>query len=192
MASALFFGLFALSMACWLWMSTLCASPKRAVARLISTLLMGAAFICPAVTALILIHVSPRIEVVGRILNLVQRHGKNSSSTFEIERADSSKVLANAGYDGDHFQDGETVVAKVLFYENTLLYLHVVDGQFAGWEHHEGDGTLGAWLGIALGSFFVIGGIRKWRLDPDAPEIQDDKAPLGGVDEQSLLHLNRE
>jgi hypothetical protein len=49
-----------------------------------------------------------------------------------------------------------------------------------------------ACLGIAFGSFFVIGGVRKWRLDPDAPEVQDDRAPLNGVDEQSLLHLNRE
>jgi hypothetical protein len=190
MASALFLGLFLSSMACWLWMSTLSAGSKRGVARLTATLLMGTAFICPAVVALTMIHASPRFEVTGRIQTLVQRHGKNYSSTFEIERADGVRVRVNAGYAGDHLQNGETVVAKVLLYKNTLLRLRVLDGRFSDWEIQQGDGTLSAWLGIAFGSFFVIGGVRKWRSDPEAPEVQDDRAPLNGVDDQSLLHLN--
>jgi len=192
MESVLFFGLFVLSMACWLWMSTLSASPGRGVARLTATLLMGAAFICPAVLALVMIHSSQSFDVTGQIRNLSQHHGKNPSSSFMIERVDGSRVRVNAGYAGDCLQDGEKVVAKVLVYQNTLLYLHVIDGPFSNWEHEEGDGTLGACLGIALGSFFVIGGVRKWKLDPDAPDVQDDRAPVSGVDDQSLLHLNRE
>jgi hypothetical protein len=188
----LFFGLIALSFGCWLWMSTLSSGRKRGIARLTATLLMGAAFICPAVVALIMIHRSPSVEVTGRIQNLVQLHGKHSSSTFEIESVDGSTVLVYADYAGDHLQNGEIAHATVLQYQNTLLALHILDGSSSGWEIQEGNGTVSAWLKIALGSFFVAGGIRKWRLDPDAPEIQDDKTPLNGVDEQSLLHLNRE
>jgi len=174
-------------------MSTLSAGPKRGVARLTATILMGAAFICPAVVEVIMIHLSPHFEVTGRIQNLIQRHGKNSHSTFEIERMDGNVARVTAGYSGDHLQNGEMVVVKGLLYQNTLLYLRVIDGRFLNWEHHEGDGTLGACLRIAFGSFFVIGGVRKWRLDPDAHEVQDDdRRPLSGVDEQSLLHLNRE
>jgi hypothetical protein len=192
MTGALFFGLILLSFACWMWMETLSEGRNRGLAKLTAFLLMGSALILPSTADLILIHTSQHFEAKGRIQNLVQRHGKDSFSRFEIEDVDGKRVFVNSAYAGDHLQNGEAVVAKILIYQNTLLSLVVLDGPFADWKHRESDGSLGAWLGIAFGSFFIVGGIRKWKLSPNATETPDSTTPANGIDEQSLLHLNRE
>jgi hypothetical protein len=192
MESILFFGLFVSSIVCWLWMSTLSESPKRGRAKLLATLLMGAAFILAAVVALVRIHQSSHDNVSGVIQNLKQRHGKNSSSSFEIQSADGRQVLVHAMYAGKNLFNGESVRAEVLRYQGTLLNLYVLNGPYAGWQHTEGDGTLGACFKIVIGGFFILGGVRKWQSEPDAPEVPDYRTQADGVDEQSLLHLNQD
>jgi hypothetical protein len=192
MEDVLFFGLIASSFVCWLWMSNLSEGPRRGQAKLVATLLMGAAFISSASVTLVRIHQSARDNVTGVIQNLTQRHGKNRSSSFEIQSANGAQIFVRAEYDGSNLFDGESVHAEVLRYRGTLLNLNVRDGRFAGWQHTEGDGTLGACLSLAIGSFFFVAGVRKWRAQPNAPEAQDDRAPASGIDEQSLLHLNRD
>ena len=192
MESILFFGLFVSFIVCWLWMSTLPEGPKRGRAKLVATLLLGSAFISPALVALVRIHQSEHDNVSGLVQNLTQRHSKNSSSSFEIQPANGRQIVVHAAYAGKNLFNGESVRAEVLRYHGTLLNLHVLDGPYAGWQQTEGDGTIGACFEIVFGSFFILGGIRKWRSEPDAPEVQDYRTPAGGVDEQSLLHLNRD
>jgi hypothetical protein len=192
MEHVLLLGLIAASFVCWLWMSTLSEGPKRGQAKLVATLLMGAAFISSASLTLVRIHQSARDNVTGVVQNLIQRHGKNSSSSFEIQPDKGRQIVVHAMYDGSNLFNGESVHAEVLRYRGTLLNLYVRDGRFAGWQHAEGDGTLGACLSFALGSFFLIFGVRKWRAEPDAPEVPDYRTPANGIDEQSLLHLNRD
>jgi hypothetical protein len=142
--------------------------------------------------ALVRIHQSSHEDVTGTIQNLKQHHGKNSSSSFEIQPANGQQIVVHAAYAGKNLFNGETVRAEVLRYQGTLLSLSVLDGPYAGWKQREGDGTIGACFDIVIGSFLTFLGIRKWRSEPDAPEVPDYTAPANAVDEQSLLHLNRD
>jgi hypothetical protein len=192
MTGVIVFALIVLSIVCFIWSSNLAEGEKRGQVKLVAMLLMGVAFVSLSVFDLIGIHQSERDNVSGVIQNLKQRHGKNSSSSFQIQMTDGRQIAVHATYDGKNLVNGESVHAEVLRYHATLLSLYVLDGAYAGWQHTEGDGTISAFFLLALGFLCIWGGIRKWRSEPDAPQVPDYGAPATGIDEQSLLHLNRD
>jgi hypothetical protein len=192
MVGVIVFALIVLSIACFIWSSNLSEGKKRGQVKLVAMLLMGVAFVSLSIFDLVGIHQSERDSVSGVIQNLKQRHGKNSSSSFQIQMADGSQIAVHAAYDGKNLVNGESVHAEVLRYHATLLSLSVLDGAYAGWQHVEGDGTISGCFLLLLGVLCIWGGLRKWRSEPNAPEVPDYRTPANGIDDQSLLHLNRD
>jgi hypothetical protein len=189
--AVVFFGLFMLSIGFLLWAGQLELGSKRGILRLTGVLLMAAAFLISACLRLFYIHTSKQTVVTGWITNLVVHHGKHSSSRFYVVRVDGSYVRVDADYTGTSLQNGESVTAKVLDFDGTLLYLRVLEGSNQGWELTEGNGTVTCLFWLAISVFFAVGGIRSWRSQPDAPDPPGDQAaPDGAVDEYSLLHLS--
>jgi hypothetical protein len=100
---------------------------------------------------LVCIHTSNHSSATGVIVDLRQYAGRHHSSNFKVRSEDGSLLQVHCDSDSKRLIPGETVRVDVLNYHSTLLQLTVLDGRYAGWTLHEGDGSSGSEIAIGYG-----------------------------------------
>jgi hypothetical protein len=147
-------------------------SPATKVILLVSLCCIGVPACLFGLYNLVGDNLSKHSYATGVVTNMYLFHGKGASSHFDVRSSDGSLLHADCDYVGDHLYERESVSVDTLSFDSTLIHLKVLDGPYAGWTLNERNGTLGSFVMVALGSFFLFIAWSNWRKKPeeiDAP-----------------------
>jgi hypothetical protein len=151
-----------------IWARIMAEGPKKRNTQLVSFCLCGSAFLIFGLYDLICIRVSNHSSATGVLTHLVRyNHGKSHGAFFHVHSADGGSLYVSSNYMGDHLIEGESVYVEMLDSNMQLLHLTVLDGPYAGWTLDERDGSIGAYVILALGLVFVLAAIFDRRRNPN-------------------------
>jgi hypothetical protein len=175
---------------------TCCISPslQRGKFRFWATTLVGTAFVLAAVDQIWTRQIAPRYFMTGSVSSVRRTGGKDPTVYFTLTNASGGHLRLSASTGSDALQSGEHVRADWMIFDGDVLHYLVLDGKHIG-EHFQDVVPFNAIWEPFLGLWLMWSGYRLWRKDPMGHPVRKkqpkEKDPTD-VDDQSLLHLNRD
>jgi hypothetical protein len=151
-----------------IWARRLTEGPKKRNMQFVSICLCGIAVCILGLYEFVGIRLSGHSLGTGVLTNPVQyNHGKSHGTFLHVHTADGRSLYVWCDYLGDHLVAGESVSVDALDFNMQVLHLTVLDGRYAGWTLDERDGSISAYIILALGLAFVVGAWLDWRRNPN-------------------------
>ena len=173
----------------------LCLDPSllRGSLKFWATTALGMVFLLGSADSIYTRKIAPRYGATGIISAVDQHGGKNPRTYFRLNTTDGGYFRLCAKTESGDLQNGETITAEWMIFDADVLHYRVLTGPHRG-NHFQDVIGFEAIVEPIFGLFLIGGAFRLWRRDPlGHPQKPSgrERAP-DGVDDQSLLHLNRD
>jgi hypothetical protein len=166
--------------------------PRRGRLKLLANLAFSAVFLLSGLDTILTRHLSAHFFSTGVITTLEQHGGKNAYSKLVVTTPDGANFHLWMDTNSRLLQTGEKVRAEEIAYSGRAIRVDILDGANRG-QHLKDTSEVSGFICIAVGIVFAVVSGLQYRSNPNGNPTKrtPEQPPLNGIDEDSLLRLNK-